>query len=124
MVIYLSGLQGIPTESDEGERLRLVTDANDGPYRFENIVLLRTLPQPTNRRLCITDIAAEIDDSAAGSPEGGLWARLNWRSSRPAICRVAYGQGTKKSASSLKSASSPITLSPSGTSLHPPPPGL
>src|SRR4051794_28949067 len=78
-----------PFYFDEGERLRLVTDANDGPYRFENIFLFRTLPQATPIKLHLSDIAAELDEDV----DGQRLVRLNWRTSRPAVCKVAYGNG-------------------------------
>lgn len=78
-----------PFYFDEGERLLLVTDANDAPYRLENVVLLHELPHATARPLQIRDIAAELDHDAAGTP----LLRLNWRTSRPTRGQVRVGQG-------------------------------
>jgi len=74
---------------DNGEQLRLITDATDGQYRIENIVLLPTLPADTSSALAISDVAAELDDSL---PSKSV-VRLNWRTSRPARCTVSYSAG-------------------------------
>ncbi len=74
---------------DTGERVRLVTDANGGQYRIENIVLLPKLPEPRRTVLKIGSITAEILDGVAGSPK----VRLNWRTARPSRSRVSFGDG-------------------------------
>lgn len=78
-----------PFYIDSGERLRLITDPTDGPYRLENIVLLPTLPRATSRELHISDIALEVEETR-GQPV----LQLNWRTSRPTRCQVAWDNGT------------------------------
>lgn len=77
-----------PFRIDYGERLRLVTDANGSPYRFEKIVLLRALPTATAGALQIHHVSAEVEEHTAGV----VAVRLNWRTSRPAQCTVRYGE--------------------------------
>ncbi|MGQ9555645.1 MAG: exo-rhamnogalacturonan lyase family protein [Anaerolineae bacterium] len=71
---------------DDGERLRLVTDATGGAYRIENIVLLPRLPEASARKLAILDVSAEVDRSLPGEQP----LRLNWRTTIPARCRVSF----------------------------------
>jgi len=78
---------------DEGERLRLVTDATDGAYRIESIVLLPALPQATDDRLAISDLSTEAEEA-----DGRSRVRLNWRTSRPARCTVSCGTAAGESA--------------------------
>lgn len=74
-----------PYYVDSGEQLRLITDANEGQYRIENIVLLPTRPEARRQTLAVQDIAAEVVGVGAEAR-----VRLDWRTTRPARCTVTY----------------------------------
>lgn len=73
-----------PFHIDYGERLRLVTEANDSLYRLEKVVLLRSLPGASERELRIGHISAEMERGSV---------RLNWRTDRVTTCTVHAGAG-------------------------------